>query len=198
VVTSSCAKVVRVDESAATVVSSGLAVDSTLDVMLGVVNSVGVCASVDCVVGSSDDSDGTAVETNAEVNCGDVGGDVVRASDDAPVVAASVDESPVVTGAEVTVITLVSEAEVTSSVVTTATVVSAAVVDAADSAVVSVDGVTSVVGGCWELETSGVLSLECGVELSVGDVVGSGTYVVLCSTDTVVSASVVTLSVVGI
>lgn len=196
-VTSSCAKVERVDESAATVVSSGLAVDSKLDVMLGVVNGVGVCVSVDCVVGSSDDSDGTAVETNAEVNCGDVGGDVVRASDDAPVVAASVDESPVVTGAEVTVITLVSEAEVTSSVVTTAAVVSAAVVDAADS-VVSVDRVTSVVGGCWELETSGVLSLKCEVELSVGDVVGSGTYVVLCSTDTVVSASVVTLSVVGI
>ena len=196
-VTSSCAKVERVDESAATVVSSGLAVDSKLDVTLGVVNSVRVCVSVDCVVASSDDSDGRAVETNAEVNCGDVGGDVVRASDDAPVVAASVDESPVVTGAEVTVITPVSEAEVTSSVVTTAAVVSAALVDAADS-VVSVDRLTSVVGGCWELETSGVPSLKCEVELSVGDVVGSGTYVVLCSTDTVVSASVVTLSVVGI
>jgi hypothetical protein len=164
--------------------------------MLEVVNSVEVCVSVDCVVGSSDDSDATAVDTNAEVNCGDVGDDVVRASEDAPVVAASVDGSSDVTEAEATVITLVTEAEVTSSVVTTAAVVSAAVVEAADS-VVSVDTVTSVVG-CWELETSGVeMSLKCEVELSVGGVDDSGTYVVLCSTATVVSASV-TLSVVGI
>ena len=141
------------------------------------------------------EEDTSSVVTTAVVVSGTTPVDAIVVDDESATVDESVvsglaDVAPVVLGTVVIVSTLVPVAIVASVVVTRAVVVSVFVVDDAGDSEVVVAVVTSVVGGCCELDTSD--------ELAVDNVDDCGADVVLCVTDSVVVSGTVTPSVVGI